>query len=399
MPVLEIQALQKEYPIFASLSDRLKSALSLGLSLPSRKHRAIQDLNLQLGEAQSGRIVGLVGPNGAGKSTLLRVLSGVTKPTSGTIEFQGTIRSILELGVGFSAELTARQNIEHNGVLWNLTRRQLIKRTDEILEFAGLRDYADQPLKTYSTGMQMRLAFSVATLEPSDLLLVDEALAVGDASFQQKCLNRFRQYRDSGSLILIVSHDMNLLKSVCDEMVLLDRGRIREHGSPVDVARTYMDLVGKSDEAISTTRSEDGTLETSLQVQNAQGLAVNRFHSGDQAIFRIRVLANRQLSDLTCGIHIETATGSLAFGTNSHLLNQKFAAGDEPVEIVYRLKMNLGPGKYTVGYSIHRGRSHASDCFFWSHVSSSFEIEAPSNAMFEGQSNLEPVIEILPVSD
>ncbi|MCB1140457.1 MAG: ABC transporter ATP-binding protein [Leptospiraceae bacterium] len=399
MAELRIKDLQKEYPIFASLSDRLKTALSLGLLLPSGRHRALQKLNLRLSTSEGGRIVGLVGPNGAGKSTLLRVLSGVTRPSSGTVSFSGSIRSILELGVGFSAELTARQNIEHNGVLWNLSRKMLKRRTAEILEFAGLADYADQPLKTYSTGMQMRLAFSVATLEPSDLLLVDEALAVGDASFQQKCLDRFRRYRDAGSLILIVSHDMNLLKSVCDEMILLDGGSIRSQGSPSDVARDYMDVVGRANGEVLENTASDGNLKTSIRILDAHGNPVNRFHSGDEAILSIRLESKIYLADLTCGIHINTATGNLAFGTNSYLLNRPFSLDSNPLEIRYRLQMNLGPGKYTVGYSIHRGKSHASDCFFWSHVSASFEVEAPSDALFEGQSNLEPEIEIVPLQD
>lgn len=398
MPTLEVINLNKHYPIFSTLKDRLLTALTMGLVLPSRKHQAIENLNLQLSVSHTGKIIGVVGPNGAGKSTLLRLLSGVSKPTTGEIRFSGQIRSILELGVGFSAELTARQNIENNGVLWSYPPGLLKKKMPHVLEFAGLTDYADQPLKTYSTGMQMRLAFSVATLERSDLLLVDEALAVGDASFQQKCLDRFRQFREEGSLIIIVSHDMNLLKSICDEMILLDDGRIHSIGPPTEVSRLYMDLVAKTDRPPEILAGSEG-LETSIRLLNEQGIPVDRFHSGERATVAITMKSSKNLDGLTCGIHIDSATGTLAFGTNSYLLNQELHCSPAPVEVKFHLKMNLGPGKYSIGYSIHRGKSHASDCFFWSHISESFEVEAPTEGTFEGQSNLEPVIEILPVPD
>ncbi|MBR32203.1 MAG: ABC transporter ATP-binding protein [Spirochaetaceae bacterium] len=457
---LTIQGLRKEYPIFSTLSQRLRTALSFGLWLPAKRHVALCGLDLVLGgsvvdpdegskngdaEAATnasispavpmkdrhpetgesspdaaelypaadsgltkeasprmpGRIIGVVGPNGAGKSTLLRILSGVSRPSAGRIQFQGSIRSILELGVGFSAELTARQNIEHNGVLWNYSYNQLKKKTDEILEFAEIQDYADQPLKTFSTGMQMRLAFSVATLERSDLLLVDEALAVGDASFQQKCLNRFRQYRESGSLILIVSHDMNLLRSVCDEMVLLHHGQLEMQGSPTEIARRYMDLIARSPASSGSGHqiSEVNGLKSSLQILNERSVPVNRFYSGDKAFISISLEASRDMPDLTCGIHIESSTGVLAFGTNSYLLKQELHGSLQRQEIRFSLKLNLGPGKYTIGYSLHRGKSHATDSFFWSHVSESFEIEAPTDRMFEGYSNLEPEIEIRTVQN
>ena len=416
---LKVRGLYKEYPIFANLGQRLRAALSFGLWLPARRHVAVSNLDLHLGwnnpdksdtsheapesseknDSDTGLIVGIVGPNGAGKSTFLRILSGVSRPSAGKIEFQGTIRSILELGVGFSAELTARQNIEHNGVLWNYSYSQLRSKTDEILEFAELLDYADQPIKTFSTGMQMRLAFSVATLERSDLLLVDEALAVGDASFQQKCLDRFRKYRKDGSLILIVSHDMNLLRSVCDEMVLLNRGKLEMRGNPTDVSRRYMDLIAQSPGSSDLSQSNDGTLRSRIRILNEQGKSVNRFYSGDRATISIELEATEEISDLTCGIHIETATGVLAFGTNSYLLRKEFHGSKNTQELRFNLKMNLGPGKYTVGYSLHRGRSHATDCFFWSHVSESFEIEAPTDQLFEGSSNLEPELEIRSVQD
>lgn len=406
---LKIQGLRKEYPIFSTLPQRLGAALSFGLWLPSRKHLAISSLDLELGSSDMtesssenakdgsiGRIVGVVGPNGAGKSTLLRILSGVSRPSSGKVSFQGSIRSILELGVGFSAELTARQNIEHNGVLWNYSYNQLKQRTNDILEFAELQDYADQPLKTFSTGMQMRLAFAVATLERSDLLLVDEALAVGDASFQQKCLDRFRQYRQAGSLILIVSHDMNLLRSVCDEMVLLDHGRLEMQGSPTDIARRYMDLIARAPTQLPPEANPDGAgeLRSNLRILDHRNNQVNRFYSGDRATVSISLEASREIQDLTCGIHIESSTGVLAFGTNSYLLKEELHGSLEKQEVCFHLRMNLGPGKYTIGYSLHRGKSHATDCFFWSHVSESFEVEAPTDQMFEGYGNLEPEIEI-----
>ncbi|MCB1303199.1 MAG: ABC transporter ATP-binding protein [Leptospiraceae bacterium] len=407
---LEIQGLRKDYPIFSGLSDRLKAAFSCGLWLPARRFVALESLDLSLTTEDTGQIVGVVGPNGAGKSTLLRILSGVSRPGRGKIQFSGSIRSILELGVGFNAELSAVQNIEHNGILWNYSRTTLRQSAQSILDFAGLRDYAHQPLKTYSTGMQMRLAFALATLERSDLLLVDEALAVGDARFQQKCLDRFRLFRDQGSIILIVSHDMNLLKGICDRMILLSHGALLADGDPVEISRQYLDLIAGAPAGISATEADltlaptesratesDPSaqgLSSTVTLLNKNGQSVNRYHSGDSATILIELESPVDLEDLTCGIHIDTATGSLAFGTNSHLLGSPFSVrANRKLQIRYSLKMNLGPGKYSLGHSLHRGRSHTTDCYIWSHVSATFEVEASPDLMFEGQSNLEPQFE------
>jgi lipopolysaccharide transport system ATP-binding protein len=238
---IRLSDVTKRYYLGSPLGDGLKH---LVLHLPSqikalRARRPFDALlNVSL-DVHRGECLGLIGHNGAGKSTVLGLIAGVLKPTAGSIEAQGRICPLLELGAGFSHELTGRENIALNGILLGLTRQEVQERTDDIIAFSELHDFIDAPLRTYSSGMVVRLGFSVAVhLEP-DILLVDEVLAVGDARFQQKCLQRMQQFRDRRTTMVFVSHDVSSVAQICDRVALFERGRLLEVGPPHEVIGAY----------------------------------------------------------------------------------------------------------------------------------------------------------------
>jgi ABC-type polysaccharide/polyol phosphate transport system ATPase subunit len=200
------------------------------------RNEALQDVTFRVAE---GEFFGIVGPNGSGKSTLLKVLAGIYRSDLGTVRIAGRLSPFIELGVGFNPEFTARTNVEISGLLIGLTRRQLAERFDAIIEFAGLERFIDQQLKNYSSGMLLRLAYSVAIQVPFDILLLDEALAVGDADFQQKCFQTFADMRDQGKTVVFVSHDLGAISTFCDRALLLRQGRVVAIGEPADVLEVY----------------------------------------------------------------------------------------------------------------------------------------------------------------
>ena len=244
-PVIRFHHVTKQYFVDSPVSGGFKN---LVLHLPSqiramrgrRPFRALDDVSL---EVKRGECLSVIGPNGAGKSTMLGLIAGVLKPSSGTVETQGRICPLLELGAGFHSELNGRENIVRNGILLGLTRREVSERVEEIIAFSELGAFIDAPLRTYSTGMVSRLGFSVAVhLNPS-VLVVDEALAVGDEAFQQKCLHRMQQFRSRGTTMVFVSHAMHSVAQVSDRVAWLERGRIVELGDPAHVINNYRSRV------------------------------------------------------------------------------------------------------------------------------------------------------------
>jgi ABC-type polysaccharide/polyol phosphate transport system ATPase subunit len=189
---------------------------------------------------ESGTTLGVIGRNGSGKSTLLKVINRVLKPDAGTAVVRGTVASLVELGAGFHPELTGRENVVINGTILGLTKKEIRARFDEIVGFAELADYIDEPVRTYSSGMYMRLGFSVAVHVDPDILLIDEVLAVGDRPFTQKCMERMTHFKDAGKTIVFVSHDLDIVRSWCGEAVWFERGVLRERGKPGDVVDAYL---------------------------------------------------------------------------------------------------------------------------------------------------------------
>lgn len=200
---------------------------------------AVKGVSLQIAK---GQMVGLIGRNGSGKSTLLKIIAGVYRPTAGRVSIQGTLAPLIELGAGFHAELTGRENILLNGLLMGYSKREMQARTESIIEFAEIGDFIDAPVKQYSSGMYTRLAFAVATEVDPDILLLDEILAVGDAGFRQKCFNRIEAFRQAGKTIVFVTHDMQQIRNYCDRAVLLEKGEVRAEGDPEKVIRSYETL-------------------------------------------------------------------------------------------------------------------------------------------------------------
>jgi ABC-type polysaccharide/polyol phosphate transport system ATPase subunit len=237
---IQIRHLSKKYPIYDKPSWKILEWLTLGKRRFHREFWALQDVDL---EVPKGVTLGIIGQNGAGKSTLLQLIAGILQQTRGDCRVNGTVSSLLELGAGFNPEFTGRENILMNGAIMGLTRRQMEERIPEILAFAEIGDFVEQPVKTYSSGMFMRLAFSVAIHVDPDILLVDEALAVGDLIFQHRCISRIRRLRAAGKTILFVTHDPQALTRFCDRAILLDSGRKLEDGSPEKVAQRYQDLI------------------------------------------------------------------------------------------------------------------------------------------------------------
>jgi lipopolysaccharide transport system ATP-binding protein len=281
-PVIQVSGLSKRYRIgrlqeYDTLREALVRAARRPIRLPGRSSPApsiwaLRNIDLEVGE---GEVVGIVGRNGAGKSTLLKILAGVTEPTSGHADLYGRIGCLLEVGTGFHKELTGRENVYLNGAMLGMTRREIRRKFDEIVTFAEVEKFLDTPVKRYSSGMYMRLAFAVAAhLEP-EILIVDEVLAVGDAAFQKKCLGKMEDAASSGRTILFVSHNMASVQALCHRALWLDQGGVVEAGPTTEVVRKYLEATATLDSVPVSQRLDrqgDGSARiTSLQIEDAEG--------------------------------------------------------------------------------------------------------------------------------
>src|SRR5580700_10323874 len=235
---------------FATLKSALLQRSILRDLQPSETFPALAEVSFSV---RKGSTYGVVGRNGSGKSTALKLVAGITKPTSGTVRVTGRISALIELGAGFHPEISGRENVFINGIMLGLTRREIQQRFDEIVEFAELQDFIDAPVKTYSSGMYMRLGFAVAIHVDPEVLLVDEVLAVGDEGFTHKCLDKFAEFRRRGKTILLVTHSLTVVERFCDEAVWLDNGRVSAHGDPKRVVDAYLTAVEHSESELMAT--------------------------------------------------------------------------------------------------------------------------------------------------
>ncbi|MBM9502498.1 ABC transporter ATP-binding protein [Leptospira sp. 201903071] len=383
---LKVENLHKVYNGFSGPSKRILNVLTLGFFGNDIRYNALKDISFRV---EPGEIVGLIGRNGAGKSTLLKVLTGVSSYASGKITKNGSLRSILELGVGFNPELSGKENLYYNGLVWGLSPKEITSSMDEIFEFSGLKEFQNIPIKQYSSGMVMRLGFALATFSRPDILIVDEALAVGDASFQQKCLHRFRSFQERGTMTLIVSHDLELLKSVCSRVLILEKGKLVFDGDPVEGFREYMQIIADSgfgEESILPLQKDSPLENLSLSLKYKGQTNPKILPVGAEIEIEVGVKFTKDIPDLTVGFHIDDARGIRAFGTNTfHLGNSlKNILAGESVTANFRLPLNFSAGKYSLGLALHEGDNHVGNSYLWKDGILSFELERLDLPKFEG---------------
>ncbi len=375
---IEISNLTKEYLGFSSASKRILAGLTFGYLGIDTRYLALDGISFQ---AKPGEAIGIIGRNGAGKSTLLKILAGVSQAEAGRLSVNGSIRALLELGVGFNAELSGEENVYYNGLVWGYKPEEIKSLFFEIFEFAGLHEFRNVPLKNYSSGMAMRLGFSLATAIRPEILIVDEALAVGDASFQQKCLKRFEEFLKLGSIVLFVSHDLGLVTHFCKRVLLLDKGKLLFDGSPREGIENYMQLLASDESKVGSLEGNAtfGSYLSQLQVRICKDQAVlpNICFVGDLVTLEIQFTAALPMESLTVGFHIDDEKGLRIFGTNTKLLGHaSLELGlAETMKVAFTFPVNFREGKYSIGIALHKGESHLEGSYLWSESVYNFEVE------------------------
>jgi len=349
----------------------LKSAL-VGRSLasgltPEESIAALEEVNFSV---HQGEAFGVIGGNGSGKSTLLKLVAGMLKPTTGRITVAGRVAALIELGAGFHPEISGRENVFINGAVLGLTRKQIERRYEEIVEFSGLGDFMEEPVKNYSSGMYVRLGFAVAVNTDPDVLLVDEVLAVGDEAFAHRCLRRIEEFLASGKTLLLVSHSLDLVEGVCDRVLWLANGKQRLVGEPRRVIDAYRQEVAEREgeehredkrrrEATGEAVADElrwGSREAEIVGVRLLAAGEERYHvaTGEDLTFEIRARAARPLDDFVFGVAIKTPRDIEVWGTNTDLAG--YAPGHFEGEATVRLTCpacRLAPGEYLVDVAIH----------------------------------------------
>jgi len=328
---------------------------------------ALQDVSFSL---EQGRRLGIIGHNGAGKSTLLRLICGLGRPTKGQIRRMGHVGSLLNLGVGFHSEMTGRENLITGGIISGLTKREVMESQDEIIAFAELEEFIDQPVRTYSTGMYLRLAFATAVHFDPDFLVVDEVLAVGDYRFKQKCRKRLEALRVSGKSLIIVSHDLETIRAVCEEVLVLEEGRVVMQGNPDDAINCYVDLMRRRTErraaelgaeiqpSLHTEQgSQLGTQETticSVHLLDEQNRTVDHVASGSSLAIEIEYLIQKPLPDMALALGIFSESNTKCFETYIASVQRTFGGLAEKGTLRCHLpELPLLPGRYYVNIGLH----------------------------------------------
>lgn len=401
-PAIELTNVTKIYRRYGGRQfSTLKSALLSGDLVrqlaPNETFQALKDVSFSV---PKGCTYGVVGRNGSGKSTALKLVAGITKPTSGIVTVEGRISALIELGAGFHPEISGRENVFINGIMLGLSKKEIHKRFDEIVEFAELTEFIDAPVKTYSSGMYMRLGFAVAIHVDPDVLLVDEVLAVGDEGFTHKCLDKFGEFKRRGKTILLVTHSLGLVERFCDEAVWLDAGEKKAEGDPKRVVGIYVTDVARQEErflAASDAKAKQdagdlgdtqglpaeasakagpvdatevaadmnlagegrwgsgGVEITSVEFQTADGQATQVFHTGEPMRITLDVRAAAPVRDFVFGIGLFTADGASVYGTNTDIeeLESDRLEGDVRVTLAID-SLDLVEGTYKLDVAVHK---------------------------------------------
>jgi len=377
---------------FTTLKSALLQRSILRDLRPSEVLPALTDLSFAV---PKGSTFGVIGRNGSGKSTALKVVAGITKPTSGSVRVQGRVSALIELGAGFHPEISGRENIFINGIMLGLSKREIQRRFDDIVEFAELREFIDAPVKTYSSGMYMRLGFAVAIHVDPEVLLVDEVLAVGDEEFTHKCLDKFGEFKRRGKTVLLVTHSLGLVERFCDDAVWLDAGQKRAQGDPKRVVGAYITDVERQEEqqlaagdakakhdageaaqpapadargpvdageaAADMSQAGEGRWGSGgveiaeVALLNDQGQPTHVFHTGEPLTLRLRVRAHRPVTDFVFGVGIVNAEGVYVYGTNTDIEELESSALSGEAEAAFDIEaLDLVEGTYKLDVAVHK---------------------------------------------
>jgi len=372
---------------------------------PNEEHWVLRHINFEI---QTGEAVGIIGQNGAGKSTLLKMITGTLQPTEGSIQINGRIAAILELGMGFNPELSGRQNVLHAAGLMGFGLDQIQQAMPDIEAFAEIGEYFDQPVRIYSSGMQMRVAFSVVTAFRPEILIVDEALSVGDAYFQHKSFNRIREFQEEGTTLLIVSHDRGAIQSLCDRAILLESGAVIKDGKPEEVFDFYNALIAEKENvsSIKVSQLADGSQQTSsgtgqarvtdVQLVNDTGDIIEFVDVGQVVTLRLAVEVYDYIPRLIMGYGIKDRLGQVVYGTNTDFKEQEIIGVGPDAKLTYEVTFsaNLGPGSYSIQTALVSSDTHLQDNYEWRDLALVFNVINVNKQRFAGSAWMDPTIEI-----
>ena len=365
---IQVKHLDKMYKLYNKPSDRLKEAL--GFKVPVREHYALRDVSF---EVKRGETVGIIGTNGSGKSTILKIITGVLNPTGGEVVVDGRISALLELGAGFNMEYTGIENVYLNGTMMGFSREEIDARLQDILDFADIGDFVHQPVKAYSSGMFVRLAFAVAINIDPEILIVDEALSVGDVFFQAKCYRKFEEFKKMGRTILFVSHDLSSIARYCDRVVLLNKGVKLEEGSPKQMVDMYKQLLVGQDPAKQQIQEEKpkeswseefqvnpNMLEygsklaeiTDFAVIDDKGRSTNTIEKGSTFQIRMKVVFHEAIQEPIMAYTFKDIKGTEITGTNTMFEKMHIERSDEgdTCTVTFTQKMFLQGGEYLLAF-------------------------------------------------
>ena len=375
MSSIRIENLGKAFKQYPSRKARLLEWILPFAKDRHHKHWVLQNVSFSL---HSGEAMGIVGVNGAGKSTLLKVITGITNPTTGCVTVEGNIAALLELGMGFHPEFTGRQNVMMAGQILGFSVKEIEGLFPAIEDFAEIGEYIDKPIRTYSSGMQVRLAFSLATARRPDFLIVDEALSVGDAYFQHKSFDRIRQFREKGTTLLIVTHNRFAIQSICDRAILLNKGLVEKQGQPDEVLDYYNAMLAERQYSeIKQKTLSDGSLQTmsgtgevaieSVCLKGDDGKPREVVSVGQQVTLTVEILVKQDVPRIVLGFMIKDHLGQPIYGINTHRVDkaiENISAG-ERLCYHFSFSANLGKGNYSISLSASQFDSHIDTNYQW----------------------------------
>ncbi len=397
--ILEVKNIYKSYRTYSSEIWRIFSWFGI-------KHKAMQEnytlKNISF-SIKEGEAIGIIGQNGAGKSTLLKIITGTLQATKGEINTNGKISAILELGMGFHPDLSGRQNAYHSAGLMGYTSKQIDAVISDIEAFAEIGEYFDEPVRTYSSGMQMRVAFATVTAYRPEILIVDEALSVGDAYFQHKSFERIRQFQAEGTTLLLVSHDRGAIQAICDRAILLEKGQVIRDGDPEEVMDYYNALIAdRENNKVEQVKLESGKVQTisgtgeakveDVGLYNAKGEKVEYIGVGDAVELRVKVKVYEDIPSLVLGYMIKDRLGQPVYGTNTYYLEQiiQDAKANDTLEFSFAFDANIGVGSFSITVALHAHDTHIGGNYEWKDQALVFNVANISKNTFTGLCWMEP---------